>query len=93
KTVEANRTQWGTHEDVGVEIDKRPAVRTATFGLNEKDWLGFTSSYTGNKRTDAREVLLESRDRFSADRPGAWWTNLNAGFAGTEKRGGSQLKG
>lgn len=93
KTVEANRTQWGAHEDVGVEIDKRPAVRTATFGLNEKDWLSFTASYTGNKRIDAREVLLASRDRFSADRPGAWWTNLNAGFAGTEKRGGSQLKG
>jgi hypothetical protein len=93
KIVEANRTQWGTHEDLGVEIDKRPGVRAATFALNEKDWLAFTTSYTGNKRTDAKEILLNSRDRFSADRPGAWWTNLNLGLVGTEKRGGSQLKG
>lgn len=93
KIVEANRTQWGTHEDLGVEVDKRPGVRAATFALNEKDWLNFSKAYTKNQRTDAREVLLNSRDRFSADRPGEWWTNLDLVVAGTEKRGGSQLKG
>lgn len=93
KIVEANRTHFGTHEDVGVEIDKRPAVRAATLALNLKDWAAFTTRYTGNKRTDAKEVLLASRDRFSTDRPGEWWTNLDVGIAGTEKRGGSQLKG
>lgn len=93
RVVEANRTQFGTHEDLGVELDKRPGVRAATFALNEKNWLSFTKQYTGNNRQDSREVLLASRDRFSADRPGEWWTNLNAGLVGTEKRGGSQLKG
>lgn len=93
RITQQNRTQFGTHEDIGVEIDKRPAVRAATFALNQKDWLAFTSNYTGNERKDAREVLLASRDRFSTDRPGEWWTNLNAGLVGTEKLGGSQLKG
>lgn len=93
KVVEANRTHFGTHEDLGVELDKRPAVRAATFVLNAKNWLDFTRQYTKNNRQDSREVLLASRDRFSADRPGEWWTNLNAGLVGTEKRGGSQLKG
>ncbi|WP_374564972.1 hypothetical protein [Ideonella sp.] len=92
KVVEANRTNFGTHEDVGVEIDKRPKVRAATFIANEKDWLNFTTQYTGAGRKDSAEVVLESRDRFSAERNGKWYFNLNAGLVGTEKRGGSTLK-
>jgi hypothetical protein len=91
--TKANRTHFGVHQDIGVEIDNRPAVRAATFFLNESQWLAFTSRYTNNNRQDAREVLLASRDRFSTDRPGEWWTNIKAGLVGTEKRGGSQLKG
>lgn len=93
KIVEANRTEFGTHTDIGVEVDKRAAVRTATFVLNEKQWLAFTTRYTDDQRGNAKQVLLDSRDRFSTNRPGQWYLNLNAGFAGTEKRGGSQLKG
>jgi len=93
KVVEANRTNFGTHEDVGVEIDKRPKVRAATFILNEKRWWDFTTHYTGNERKDAKEVVLASRDGFSTERKGEWYLNLNAGLVGTEKNGGSQLKG
>jgi hypothetical protein len=93
KVTEANRTHFGAHQDVGVEIDNRPAVRVLTLLANQKDWVAFTSHYTDNERQDAREVLLASRDRFSTDRPGEWWTNLDAGLVGTEKFGGSQLKG
>lgn len=89
----ANRTHFGIHEDLGVEIDDRPLVRAQTFFLNEKAWLEFTQRYSAGERGDTAEVLLASRDRFSADRPGAGWTNLNGGFVGTEKLGGSQLKG
>jgi hypothetical protein len=92
KIVEANRTEFKTHSDIGVEIDKRAAVRAATFALNETQWLEFTTQYTDDKRGQAKQVLLDSRDHFSADRPGKWYLNINAGFAGTEKRGGSQLK-
>lgn len=93
KIVEANRTEFGTHTDIGVEVDKRAAVRAATFVLNEKDWINFTTQYTDDQRGQAKQVLLDSRDRFSTNRPGQWYLNINAGFAGTEKRGGSQLKG
>lgn len=93
KIVQANRTHFGTHEDLGVEVDTRPGVRAATFALNERDWLAFTRAYTGNRRTDSREVVLNSRDQFSTHRPGAWWTNIDLGLVGTEKNGGSQLKG
>lgn len=93
KVVEANRTNFGTHEDVGVEIDKRPKVRAATFALNEKRWWDFTKHYTANERQDSKEVVLASRDGFSTERKGEWYLNLNAGLVGTEKNGGSQLKG
>jgi hypothetical protein len=93
KIVDANKTHFGTHEDVGVEIDKHPGVLAVTLGKNLKDWNAFTAQYTGKQRNDSAEVVLASRDRFSADRPGLWYLNLNAGLVGTEKRGGSQLKG
>jgi hypothetical protein len=93
KLVQANRSNFGTHEDNGLLVDNSPAVRALTFALNEKEWNGFTKRYQANDRGDAKEVLLGSRDGFSTNRPGQPWFNINAGFAGTEKLGGSQLQG
>jgi hypothetical protein len=93
KVVDANRTHFGNHEDVGVEIDKRPKVRAATFALNQTRWWNFTRQYSANERQDSKEVVLNSRDGFSTSRKGEWYLNLNAGLVGTEKNGGSVLKG
>jgi hypothetical protein len=91
--VSQNRTAFKTHQDAGLQMDNRPAVRGLTFIANEKQWLGFTHRYTNNERGDARAVLLDSRDRFSASRPGRGWMNADFGLVGTEKNGGSKLAG
>jgi hypothetical protein len=93
RVVQANRAAFGIHQDPGVEIDDRAAVRAATFLLNQQRWLAFSKQYSGNERTDARQVLLDSRDEFSKNRPGQPWFNFGVGFAGIEKLGGSQLQG
>jgi hypothetical protein len=93
RVVQANRAQFGVHEDAGLEIDNRPAVRGLTFLTNERQWRAFSRQYTRNQRTDARQVLLDSRDDFSRSRTGAWWTNWTVPcVGGLEKRGGSQLR-
>ncbi|GAA0743797.1 hypothetical protein LRH25_06640 [Ideonella azotifigens] len=91
KIIDANKTNFGTHTDVGVELDKRPGVLAVTISQNLKDWKNFTTQYTDSKRKDAADVLLASRDRFSTDRPGLWYLNLDLGLMGTEKKGGSKL--
>ena len=93
KVVQSNRAAFGVHNDAGVEIDDRVAVRAATFLLNNERWIAFSKQYSGNQRTDAKQVLLDSRDGFSTDRPGQWYLKINAGLVGLEKLGGSQLKG
>jgi Putative Flp pilus-assembly TadE/G-like len=93
KVVVASRAEFGVHKDGGVEIDNSPPVRLLTFALNEKRWLSFTKRYGGNARVDARQVLLESRDEFSTNRPGQKWFNFNGGISGTVKQGGTRLQG
>jgi hypothetical protein len=92
--VAANRSTFGNRTDAGATLDNSMAVRGLTFAKNITAWNNFTERYDGNRRTDARFVLMASRDDFSTSRPGAWWTNftLPFGVAGTEKNGGSQLK-
>lgn len=91
----ASRAQFNGQNDPGIEIDNRPAVRAETFLFNETQWQRFTRRYSANERTDAGEVLLASRDSFSANRPGQWYLNLTLpfGVAGIEKAGGSRLQG
>lgn len=91
KVVAANRSEFGLHQDAGVEIDNSTSVRLLTFGLNEKRWMAFSKQYSDLERTDARQVLLDSRDDFSDSRPGRPWFNVDAKVAGVEKHGGSRL--
>lgn len=90
--VQANRTTFGNRTDAGAALDDSGAVRALTFASNAYTWNQFTKRYDGNQRTDTRNVLLASRDDFSTDRPGTWWTNFSLFLFGTEKIGGSQLK-
>lgn len=94
--ADANRAQFASHTDAGVQLDRRPAVLALTLAANAKDWVNFTRQYgkNGDDRRDASTVLLASRDGFSASRPGASWLNMSVPFVGgLEKNGGSQLKG
>lgn len=91
--VNANRTSFGGRHDPGMAMADSAMVRGLTFAANQKDWTGFLKRYSNNERGDARQILMDSRDRFSADRPGTWLFNVDAGFTGLEKRGGSDLKG
>ena len=91
--VAANRSNFGGRQDAGLAIADTGAVRAATFLLNEKNWLEFTKLYDKNERTDGRNILLASRDNFSASRPGRGWLNFSVLVAGLEKHGGSDLKG
>lgn len=94
RVVALSRTVSNGRTDDGFEIDDRGAVRAATFVANQRDWTRFTRPYQANQRTDARQVLLASRDQFSTDRPGNDWLNFDADcVAGMEKRGGSRLRG
>lgn len=92
--AEASRVQFGQHTDAGVQLDRRPAVLALTLAANAREWLNFTRQYgtTGDDRRDAAQVLLASRDGFSASRPGAGWLNFDALLFGLEKDGGSRLK-
>lgn len=93
--LQASRAQFNGQNDPGVVMDTSAAVRLETFAFNEAQWQRFTRRYSANQRTDAREVLLASRDNFSANRPGQPYLNLTAplGVAGLDKRGGSRLQG
>ncbi|MBQ0960310.1 hypothetical protein KAK06_15250 [Ideonella sp. 4Y11] len=92
--TDANRAQFGQHSDAGVQLDRRPAVLALTLAANEWEWRNFTRQYatTGDDRRDAADVLLASRDGFSASRPGAGWLNFDALLFGLDKDGGSRLK-
>ena len=91
--VAANRSTFSTHTDAGVQLDNSAGVRALTFIENERQWLAFTKQYTGNQRTDAKQVLLDSRDDFSATRNGNALLNFRVPFINLQKLGGSQLQG
>lgn len=92
-TVVANRSDFGgKRHDPGLILADTAAVRPLTFVANQQRWLSFTKKYENNERTDAKQVLLDSRDRFSAHRPGAGWLNFSLLLVGLEKGGGSALK-
>jgi hypothetical protein len=90
--VNANRTTFGARHDPGITMADTLAVSKLTFMANQKDWLEFMKQYSGNERTDARQILLDSRDGFTANRPGTWLFNVDAVVTGLEKRGGSDIK-
>jgi hypothetical protein len=94
RVIASSRTTSNGRSDNGFEIDDRGAVRAATFVANQRDWTQFTRPYQTNQRTDARQVLLASRDQFSTDRPGTDWLNLSVDcVGGLEKSGGARLVG
>ncbi|MEK8046594.1 pilus assembly protein TadG-related protein [Ideonella margarita] len=89
--VNQNRAAFKTHADAGMTMENSVPVRALTLGLNITAFSNFTSQYKAGDRGDAANVLLASRDDFSASRPGRGWMNANFGLIGTEKNGGSQL--
>lgn len=89
--ADANRAQFKTHQDGGVQVDERAAMLLVTFALNEKRWNGFTHWYADDERGDAKQVLVDSLDAFTANRPGRGFLNFDVWVAGGEKRGGSKL--
>jgi hypothetical protein len=64
--AKANSTTFNNRSDTQPQLNG--AVQAAAFALNEAAWLGFTNSNTGNKRADAKQVILNSRDQFSTYR-------------------------
>lgn len=92
--VAANKAAFGTHQDAGLGVDDRAAVKVFSFTRNGAQWLNFTKQYSGSERTDAKDILLRSRDEFTGkSRPGAGWMTPSLGIAGFEKQGGTQLQG
>lgn len=94
RVVAANKAAFNDHGDAGVQMDNSSGVRFVTFFANEQQWQRFTKQYRRNERTDARQVLLDSRDPFSVDRPGNFLFNITIPFVANEdKRGGTELRG
>jgi len=92
--VTLNKAQFGSHQDLGMQVDERGTVKTMTTAKNWATWKAFTKRYGGNDRTDAKTVLMASRDQFTGGpRPGTWWNDFSLGLIGFEKLGDTQLKG
>jgi hypothetical protein len=91
--VKANRTDFNGRLDKGVAIADTKLVKEATFVKNNAAWMEFTKLYSGNDRGDAKYILEQSLDRFTAHRPGQGWLNLSVWVAGMDKDGGSKLQG
>jgi hypothetical protein len=92
--VAANKAVFGAHQDAGLGVDDRPAVKVFSFTRNGAQWLNFTRQYSGSERVDAKDILLRSRDEFTGkSRPGAGWMTPSLGLVGFEKQGGTQLLG
>jgi hypothetical protein len=90
--VNANKTTFGSRHDPGVQMMEDKALVGVSFALNQKQWNDFTTKYTGDDRTDARQITLDSRDDFTQNRPGKGLFTMSSGFAGFEKQGGSDIK-
>jgi hypothetical protein len=91
--VKANRTDFNGRFDPGVVVADSAALKAVTFAQNNTDWVNFTKLYQGNERGDAKYILEQSLDRFTASRPGRGWLNMSVWLAGMEKNGGSKLQG
>ncbi|MBW8843562.1 MAG: hypothetical protein JF607_01135 [Burkholderiales bacterium] len=92
--VKANRTDFNGRFDPGVAVADAGLLKELTFVQNNTDWVNFTKLYDGNNRGDAKYILEQSLDKFTANRPGAFWLNLSIPLvAGMEKKGGSKLQG
>lgn len=91
--VSANRTDFNGRYDPGVAVADTNLVKEATFVKNNAAWMKFTKLYSGNERGDAKYILEQSLDNFTANRPGRGWLNLSVWIAGMEKKGGSKLQG
>lgn len=92
----ANRTDFGGRKDDGIQVIDDLGIRGVTFALNEKAWIGFTKQYSDNERTDARQILLDSRDAFTTNRPGSSLVNWRLPTSpvttiGLHKEGGTRL--
>jgi hypothetical protein len=96
-----SRTDFGGRHDPGQGLLETPAMLGLTLKLNYDDWKKFTTLYTdsspGGGRADAAQVLLDSRDGFTKERPGKGWLNFAIPIipfvwkVGMEKNGGSRL--
>ncbi len=92
--VKANRTNFNNRMDAGVAIADTNLINEATFVKNNAAWIKFTKLYSDNERGDAKYILEQSLDKFSASRPGQGWLNFGVPFVGgLDKDGGSKLQG
>jgi hypothetical protein len=93
--IDANRTNFGGREDKGVKLLDTGVVKEATIGKNLLAWNDYTHQYAGSERTDAKNILSDSRDGWTRDRPGNGWFNWEVSFNGTgfgfEKHGETKL--
>jgi hypothetical protein len=90
--VAANNSTFNDHTDAGLALDGRKLVEGLTFARNVEAWNGFFELADKNKRGDTARVVLDSRDRFTADRPGSDLINFDLWATGGEKHGGSNLR-
>lgn len=87
--VAANRTVFGTPTRTDAPLQVLPGLDE----VNAQAWRDFSTRYAGEARQRTREVVLDSLDAFTAERPGNALTNLSAGLVRLEKRGGTRLMG
>jgi len=62
----ANKTVFNGRFDTAPEVNG--TVNAAFLVVNEVTWMNFTSSYDGNDRGNAAQVILNSRDQFTKAR-------------------------
>jgi hypothetical protein len=67
------------------------ALQPALAAHNAAQFAALTHRYAGRERSRAAEVVLDSRDHFSQDRPGHALLNVNIGIAGLSKSSGGTL--
>jgi Putative Flp pilus-assembly TadE/G-like len=91
----ANATNFGGRADTAPQLVSTTPIEVLTFAKNQSDWGRLTKKYSGNERTNARDIILRSRDDFSAYRPGhlmfSTWDIFKIG--GAEKKGPTTLQG
>lgn len=72
RVARENKTVFGGRYDATPDLMHSAAIDKLAFLRNEAEWLGFTADYKGNKRSYARDVILDSRDQFSSKRGMGW---------------------
>lgn len=68
KVAAENKTVFGGRYDATPGLMKGAAFDKLAFVRNEAVWYGFTTDYSGNQRSYAADVMLNSRDQFSSKR-------------------------